>query len=99
MGDDFFGFDTKSKPTKTKINKEEYKKLKSFCTAKENISKVKKEPMEWENIFSNYLSWRRKRQPTPVLLPGKSHGQRSLVGYCPWGRKKSETTERLHFHF
>ena len=37
--------------------------------------------------------------PTPVLLPGKSHGQRSLVGCRPWGHEKSETTERLHFHF
>ena len=37
--------------------------------------------------------------PTPVLLPGKSHGQRSLVGYSPWGREESETTEQLHFHF
>ena len=36
-------------------------------------------------------------QPTPVLLPGKSHGQRSLVGYSPWGCKGSDTTERLHF--
>ena len=38
-------------------------------------------------------------QPTPVLLPGKSHGQRSLVGCSPWGRKESNTTEQLHFHF
>ena len=37
--------------------------------------------------------------PTPVLLPGKSHGWRSLVGCCPWGRQESDTTERLHFHF
>ena len=36
-------------------------------------------------------------QPTPVLLPGKSHGQRSLVGYSPSGRKESDMTERLHF--
>ena len=35
----------------------------------------------------------------PVLLPGKFHGQRSLVGYSPWGCKESDTTERLHFHF
>ena len=41
----------------------------------------------------------RKWQPTPVLLPGKSHGLRSLVGYSLWGRKESDTTERLHFHF
>ena len=45
------------------------------------------------------IPWRRKRQPTPVLLPGKSHGWRSLVGYSPRGRKESDTTERLHFHF
>ena len=32
----------------------------------------------------------------PALLPGKSHGRRSLIGYSPWGRKKSDTTERLH---
>ena len=36
---------------------------------------------------------------TPVLLPGKSHGQRTLVGCSPWGREESDTTERLHFHF
>ena len=35
--------------------------------------------------------------PLPVFLPGKSHRQRSLVGYSPWGRKESDTTERLHF--
>ena len=43
------------------------------------------------------IPWRMKWQPTPVLLPGKSHGQRSLVGYSPWGRKESDTTGRLHF--
>ena len=37
--------------------------------------------------------------PTPVLLPGKSHGQRSLVGCSPWVREELDTTERLHFHF
>ena len=42
---------------------------------------------------------RRQRRPTPVLLPGKSHGQRSLVGCSPWGCEESDTTERLHFHF
>ena len=42
---------------------------------------------------------RRQWHPTPVLLPGKSHGQRSLVGCSPWGRWESDTTERLHFHF
>ena len=45
---------------------------------------------------------RRKWQPTPVVLPGKSHGQGSLVGYSPWGHKVSDTTEQLnnncHYH-
>ena len=41
----------------------------------------------------------RKWQPTPVFLPGKSHGWRSLVGYSPWGLKELNTTEQLNFHF
>ena len=45
------------------------------------------------------IIWRRQWHPTPVLLPGKSHGRRSLVGCSPWGHKESDTTERLHFHF
>ena len=49
--------------------------------------------------FVNYLIRRREWYPTPVLLPGKSHGWRSLVGCSPWGHKDSDTTERLHFHF
>ena len=44
------------------------------------------------------IPWRRKWQPTPVFLPGKSHGQRSLVGYSPWGRKESDTAERVTQH-
>ena len=43
--------------------------------------------------------WGRQWHPTPVLLPGKSHGWRSLVGCSPWGRYKSDTTEQLPFHF
>ena len=42
---------------------------------------------------------RRQWQPTPVLLPGISHGWRSLVGYSPSGPEESDTTEWLHFHF
>ena len=42
---------------------------------------------------------RRQWHPTPVLLPGKSYGWRSLVGCSPWGREESYTTERLHFRF
>ena len=42
------------------------------------------------------ITWRRKCQPTPVPLPRKFHGWRSLVGYSPWSHKESDTTERLH---
>ena len=56
------------------------------------------------DIFSAYLLYlfyarRRRWHPTPVLLPGKSHGRRSLVGCSPWGLEESDTTERPHFHF
>ena len=44
------------------------------------------------------IPWRRKWQPTPVFLPGKSQGQKSLVGYSPWGRKELDTTEDIHTH-
>ena len=44
-------------------------------------------------------AWRRQWQRTPVLLPGKSHGQKSLVGCSPWGPEESDTTKWLHFHF
>ena len=54
-----------------------------------------------QTVFqSNHTIFRRKQwHPTPVLLPGKSHGRRSLVGYSPWGHEESDMTERLHFHF
>ena len=51
------------------------------------------------NPWAGKTSWRRKRQPTPIFLPAKSHGWRSLVGYHPWGRRESDTTEQLHFLF
>ena len=45
------------------------------------------------------IDWRRQWHPTPVLLPGKSYGWRSLVGCSPWGHEESDTTEWLPFHF
>ena len=45
------------------------------------------------------IPWRRKCQPTPVLLSGKFHGWRSLVGYSPWGCKELDTAEGLQFLF
>ena len=52
------------------------------------------------NEYSGLITlriWRRKWQPTPVLLPGKFHGWRTLVGYSPWSCKESDMTEQLHF--
>ena len=58
-----------------------------FCTVTEPL------------VTSSQVFRRRQWHPTPVLLPGKSHGQRSLVGCGPWGHWGSDTTERLPFHF
>ena len=52
-----------------------------------------------KNWLALLIKWRRQWQPTPVLLTGKSHGRRSLVGCSPWGCYGSDTTERLHFDF
>jgi len=63
---------------------------------------VKRLPAMRETRLDSWVGkipWRRKWQSTPALLPGKSHGQRSLIGYSPWGHKESDRTERLHFHF
>ena len=53
----------------------------------------------YKQIPDILLYRRRQWHPTPVLLPGKSHGWSSLVGCIPWGLEESDTTERLHFHF
>ena len=65
--------------------------IRMFKELKEIIFKYLKESMT--------IVRRRQWQSTPVLLPGKSHGQRSLVGCSPWGLEESDTTEQLHFHF
>ena len=56
-----------------------------------------RQPWNFNQICTRMLDWRRKWQPTPVFLPGKSHGLRMLVGNSPWGRKESHTTKQLHF--
>ena len=47
------------------------------------------------DLWVGKIPWRRKQLPTPVFLPGKFHGPRSLAGYSPWGHKESDTTEQL----
>ena len=63
----------------------------------------KESACEWRGFgFDSWVGkipWRRARQPTPVFLPGESHGQRSLAGYSPWGHKELNTAEWLtHTH-
>ena len=56
--------------------------------------------MQYLDLNPSHNSTRRRQwHPTPVLLPGKSQGWRSLVGCSPWGREESDVTEQLHFHF
>ena len=57
-----------------------------------NLPAVQETPVQ---SWVGKIPWRRKWQAIPISLPGKSHGQRSLVGYSPWGRKESGTTELL----
>ena len=54
---------------------------------------------DFYTFFSAHIFWRRQWQPTPVLLPGESHGRRSLVGCSPWGCEELDMTEGLHFLF
>ena len=64
------------------------------------ISQMKYRDWTWKYVWVYPVwNWRRQWHPTQVLLPGKSHGRRSLVGCSPWGREESDTTERLQFHF
>ena len=58
---------------------------------------VKASAYNVEDPWVGKIPWRRKWQPTPVFLPGKSHGWMSLAGYSPWGCKESDTTEQLHY--
>ena len=66
-----------------------------MCSNKTLLTK----PTVGQNWSVGYYSLVKQWHSTPVLLPGKSHGQRSLVGCSPWGLEESDTTERLHFHF
>ena len=61
---------------------------------------VKNLPAKQETQFDPWIwkfPWRRKWKPTPVFLPGKSHGQMSLVGYSPWGWKQLDTKQEKQF--
>ena len=71
---------------------------KLFCLLLSQLNRQEMADMVF-NVDTNYSSWRRKWQPTLIFLPGKSHGQRNLVGYSPWGHKESVTTEHMSTNY
>ena len=77
-----------------KIQSHFYIQLPSSSDGKESACKAEARFDPWVGE----ILWRREWQPTPVFLPGESHGRRSLVGYSSWGRRESDTTERPSTH-
>ena len=75
-----------------------YNRLSRWLTGKGYACQCRRYRIFGFNPWVGKITWRRKWQPTLVFLPWKSHGQRSLVGYTPWGQKESDTTEWLHVH-
>ena len=63
-----------------------------------NLPAVQEMQETWFDPWVRKIPWRRKWQPTPVFLPGKSHGQRNLKGYSPWSHKELDTIEHAHTH-
>ena len=63
------------------------------ASGKEPTCQCKRQKRNGFSSLIGKIPWRRAWQPTPVSLPGESHGQRDLAGYSPWGRKESDTTE------
>ena len=63
------------------------------------FSKESSQPRDQTPVYDISRISKQIWHPTPVLLPGKSHGQWNLVGYSPWGLKEWNTIELLHFHF
>ena len=65
------------------------------ASGKESIYPCRRLKRRGFDSWVGKILWRRKWHPTPVFLPGKSHGQRDLVGYSPWGLKEVDMTEQL----
>ena len=85
-----------------RFRKKVFGKNQTLFYVKNNLNKTlnrrKLSQANKRNLWGTHSQIRRWH-PTPVLLPGKSHGWRSPVGWSPWGRSESDRTERLHFHF
>ena len=72
--------------------------LPRWYSGKETACQCRRCKRQGFNPWVREIPWGRKWQPTPVFLPGKSHGQRSLEGYSPCGCKESDTAEYTHMH-
>ena len=83
-----------------KLCEDEWNELGSSCVGTSQVASGQESTCQCRRLgFDPWVGttpWRRKWQPTPVFLPGKSHGQRNLAGYSPWGRKESDMTEHAH---
>ena len=75
-----------------------YRGLPKWISGKESACQCRRHRRCGFNPWVRKVPWRRAWQPTPVFLPERSHGQRCLMGYSPWGRKELETTEWLCTH-
>ena len=97
LNDFFFKSPNSSQSSKDK----EMETLKFRISASQVVLAIKNPPAnagdirDTDSIPGLEDPWRRKWQPTPVFLPGESHGQGSLAGYSPWGQEESDTTKRL----
>ena len=67
-----------------------------WLSGKESICQCRRCRRHEFNSWVGKILWRRKCQPTPVFLPGKSHGEKSLVSYSPWSHKESDTAKYAH---
>ena len=68
-----------------------------WLSGKESACQCRRRKRRGFDPWVRKIPWSKGWQPTPVLLPGQSHGQRSLAGHSLWGHKESDMTERLHF--
>ena len=78
--------------------KEQWERLPNWLSGQESACQCRRHKRHGFDLWVRKIPWRRKWQLTPVFLPRESHGQRSLVGFSPWGRKEPDTTEQLSAH-
>ena len=72
----------------TSVSSDSCAELPGWDCGKESACQCRRQKRRRFDPWARKIPWRRKWQPTPVFLLGESHGQRSLVGYSPWGRKR-----------